>query len=115
MKKVLSVVDSIPTLKAMAKKGLITLHEQTGKKITGLYGDESFTCYYVEDGKHTFQFGAWNHIYIRKYVDGCFCPYIFRVTNTYAAFEKNGGTFAFLVDYSVRHKIDTTKYFVERI
>ena len=32
MKKILSVVDSVPTLRAMAKKGLITLHEQTGKK-----------------------------------------------------------------------------------
>jgi hypothetical protein len=102
-------------LKKMAKKGLITLHNQTGTKITGLYGGKAFTCTYVDEGKHSFQFGAWNEIYVTKYVSGCFCPYVFRVRDAYAAFTHNG-EFAFILSNpDNRNKIDSTKYYVERI
>lgn len=68
-------IDSISLLKSMAKAGIITLHHQTGKKITGLYSDKKFTCTYVDDGPHTFDFRG--RRYGVRYVSGCFCPYVF--------------------------------------
>ena len=67
-------VRNIRTLKAMANRGLITLHPQTGTKIFGLYGGKSFTCYYVDDAPSRFIYkGA---TYGAKYFPGCFFPYI---------------------------------------
>ena len=77
----MEIVRSIATLKAMAKKGLIKLHNQTGTKIKGLYGGKSFTCTYIDDRGEgvpfTFEFkGAHYQV---KYFDGCFCPYVVQV------------------------------------
>lgn len=74
----MEIVQSIATLNAMAKKGLIKLHNQTGTKIKGLYGGKSFTCCYIDDKcdgiPSTFMFrGAW---YTIEYRSGCFCPYV---------------------------------------
>lgn len=74
----MEIVKNMNTLKAMAKKGLIELHAQTGSKIQGLYSRNSFTCYYVWDGKYKFEFKGQN--YGIKYFDGCFCPYVVRLS-----------------------------------
>jgi len=73
----MEIVKDLSALKAMAKQGLIELHAQTGSKIKGLYGGDSFTCYYVWDGKYNFEYkGAKYGI---KYFDGCFCPYVVKL------------------------------------
>ena len=71
------IVKNLNTLKAMANRGLIEFHEHTGTKINGLYGGNSFTCYYVWDGKSNFQYKGQN--YGIKYFDGCFCPYVVKL------------------------------------
>ena len=68
-------IDDIPLLRRMAKAGIITLHHQTGTKITGLYSDEKFTWTYIADGPHTFDFE--HRRYGVRYVSVCFCPYVF--------------------------------------
>lgn len=104
-------VSHIPTLKAMAKAGVIKLHEQTGTKITGLYSPKKFTCCYIDDyiGRSTFEFGG--NIYRVEYVSGCFCPYVFKISDAYAAYEKLG-KFAFVFEKANYDKIDKNKYIV---
>ena len=71
-----TVIDYLPLLKSFAKKGFITLHKQTGTKITSLYSNKKFTCHYVDDGESLFEVnGYWFGI---KYLPGCFCPYVVR-------------------------------------
>jgi hypothetical protein len=73
-------VQDMRVLNAMAKRGLITLHNQTGTKITTLYGSEKFTCYYVDDigpnAESSYDFIYKNKRYKIEYVSGCFCPYV---------------------------------------
>ena len=70
------IVKNMNILKAMERQGFITLHEQTGTRITGLYSKRKFTCYYIDEGNHTFEYKG--DIYHTKYIDGCFCPYVFK-------------------------------------
>lgn len=69
------IVSEVPLLKSLSKQGYLKLHPQTGKKITGLYSNEKFTCYYIDEAK-TFTFNGYK--YQEKYFDGCFCPYLIR-------------------------------------
>jgi hypothetical protein len=73
----MEIVKNINTLKDMERHGFIKFHPQTGTKITGLYSNDKFTCYYVDEGKSTFEYK--NSTYITKYVDGCFYPFIFKI------------------------------------
>ena len=67
------MVRHIGTLKAMAKKGLVELHEHTGQKVNWYYGE--VTAWYIQDGKRSFEFDGKK--YESKYVDGCFYPFVF--------------------------------------
>ena len=73
-----TLVAHIGTLKMLEKAGHIMLHSQTGTKISGLYGGQTFTCYYIDDYKHP-RFEHKGIKYHARYVDGCFCPYVFKV------------------------------------
>ena len=77
----MEILEDIPTLKAMAKKGYIKLHNQTGKKIRGLYSSKTFICTYIsglgEGVSSPFQFKGVH--YQVKYFDGCFCPYVVQI------------------------------------
>lgn len=106
-------VTSMATLKAMAKQNLITLHNQTGTKISGLYGGKKFTCTYVDDGKY--MFGYKNKVYTTRYVDGCFCPYVFQVVDTYAGYSTETNEFCFIVDPVNVDKISRERYRVVKI
>lgn len=77
LKMNLKKVRNMNTLKAMAKRGLIKLDTMTGSKITRLYSDRKFTCYYIWDGPRSFEYKG--EKYVTKYVDGCFKPYVFKV------------------------------------
>lgn len=68
------VVRNISLLKKFKKLGFVEFHQQTGKKITGLYSDEQFTCTYVWNGKYSFEYD--NEKYGIKYFSGCFMPYV---------------------------------------
>lgn len=68
------IVDNISTLRNMAKAGLITLHAQTGTKITTLYSKQKHTCCYIDDGKPSFEYRGKK--YGVKYFDGCFNPFV---------------------------------------
>jgi hypothetical protein len=84
MEKEFEVVKNMNTLKAMKDLEFIKFHEQTGTKITGLYSDEEFTCYYIdEEGKNAplRRFKYNENDYEIKYIDGCFCPYVFKIIN----------------------------------
>ena len=110
----LNVVSHIPTLKSMEKAGFIVLHNQTGSKITDLYGGKPFTCCYINDGKDSFEFR--NRIFVTKFIDGCFCPYVFEVVNAKIAYNISEGKFAFIpYNQNDTSRIDQDKYFVEKI
>jgi hypothetical protein len=72
------IIKSMSLLKGMQKAGLIQFHEQTGTKITGLYGGKSFVCCYVWDRCEgvpcTFEYKG--ECYELEYVSGCFMPYV---------------------------------------
>lgn len=74
----MEIVKNMATLKDMAKQGLIELHEQTGSKIRGFYSSKTFTCYYVWDGKYSFEYKGQK--YGIKYFDGCFCPFVVKIS-----------------------------------
>jgi hypothetical protein len=74
------VVTDAKTLRLFEKLGFITFHHQTLKKITNLYGNEKFTCYYVDEGKYKFEHNG--NTYGIKFFDGCFCPYVVKYLNT---------------------------------
>ena len=73
----MEIVKDINTLKAMQRLGFIKFHSQTGTKISPLYSIFKFTCYYVDEGKSSFTYKG--SMYITKYIDGCFCPYVFKI------------------------------------
>ena len=75
----MKAVTNIKSLRKMEAIGFITLHPQTGTKITGLYSNKKFTCYYIDDGKPEFEYNGKK--YAVKYVSGCFCPYVFSQEN----------------------------------
>jgi hypothetical protein len=58
-------IINLNTLKAMAKAGLIQLHDETAK------------FKYVYDGNLFFSYK--NNTYITKYIDGCFYPFIYQI------------------------------------
>ena len=58
-------LTNLNTLKAMAKAGLITLHEETSK------------YKYIKDANHTFIYK--NEAYKTIYLDGCFYPFIYKL------------------------------------
>lgn len=62
-------------LKAMQRKGHITLHSHTGKTV--YWNGQKLIAWYVDDGKY--QFTHEGQKYETKYVDGCFFPYVFEV------------------------------------
>jgi hypothetical protein len=74
------VVSNISLIKKYAKLGYVTLHHQTGTKITGLYSNEKFTCCYIDSAK---SFSDEGFDYKEKYFDGCFCPYLIRANARY--------------------------------
>ena len=74
------VVNNISLIKKYAKLGYVTLHPQTGTKITGLCSNEKFTCYYIDSAK---SFSDDRFDYKQKYFDGCFCPYLIRTNARY--------------------------------
>lgn len=73
----MKIVRNMNMLKSMQKKGFIELHHQTGRKITGLYSNKEFTCYYVDAGMLFFKYNGKK--YTTKYFDGCLFPYIVEV------------------------------------
>ena len=70
-------VRNMNTLRAMERAGLITLHNQTGSQIEGLYSNKRFTCYYIDDGRPCFD---WNgKQYATQYSPGSFYPYVVQI------------------------------------
>jgi hypothetical protein len=70
------VVKSIKTINSLIKAGLVVPHEQTGTKITGLYDNKKFTCYYIDSVPKKFIKNGYE--YKEQYFSGCFCPYLVR-------------------------------------
>ena len=70
------VVKNMNTLKAFEKRGLVIFCSDTGTKITGLYGGNSFTCYYIDSACN---FEHKGKKYREKYFSGCFYPYLVEV------------------------------------
>lgn len=107
----LTPIHTMSTLVKLSDNGLITLHEDTGKKLVS-HGGKKFTCTYIFDGGNTFEFAG--RIYMTKFVSGCFYPYVFIVGETYAAYHKNGW-FAFLVQPDNVEKINKEEYTIHWI
>ena len=74
-----NVVKNLSLLKDMQKQGFVKFHTQTGTMITGLYSDEKFQCFYVDEVDPIFIYN--NKVYGQKYFDGCFCPYVIEYIN----------------------------------
>lgn len=72
------MVRNMNTLKMLEKANLIKFHYQTGTKISGLYDNKLFTCYYIDSSTST-RFTYKNKSYEVKYLSGCFCPYVFLI------------------------------------
>lgn len=71
----MNVVQNINLLRKMRDAGHIRFHAHTGTLISGLYSDDRFMCYYVDDSKYsTWEIGGKK--YQLKYFSGCFCPYV---------------------------------------
>ena len=70
----MEIVRSTKLLRYFVKRKVVIPHEQTFTKITGLYSNEKFDCIYVDDVPERFIYGE--NIYFRKYIDGCFYPYV---------------------------------------
>lgn len=78
----METVRNLNTLKAMLKAGLITFSSQTGLKITGLYSNKYFICYYVDDyGPQGPNFIYKDCVYSLKYFSGCFYPYVVKISD----------------------------------
>lgn len=69
------IVNDMRLLRKFKRMNLVTFHNQTGTKITGLYSSKKFTCTYIDSAK-TFEHEG--YCYQEKYFDGCFCPYLVR-------------------------------------
>lgn len=69
----MKIVNWVPTLKAMAKLGHITLHDDTGHKVKHWTG-QIITCHYIQDGKREFEYKG--KTYGTRYFDGCFSPFV---------------------------------------
>jgi len=68
------LVNHLPTLKRLAKAGHITLHAQTGKKVSW-YGQTTY-AWYIEDYTST-AFGE----FVIEYRSGSFFPYVYHIEN----------------------------------
>lgn len=68
------IIKNFSLLKKMEKAGHITLHPQTGSKITTLYSKQKMTCCYIDDGKGCFKFQGMK--YHTRYFSGCFFPFV---------------------------------------
>lgn len=72
------ILKNLNTLKALEKRKFITLHSHTGQKVW--WNGQSFKTYYIEDySQRTFSYN--NRNFECKYVDGCFYPFVFEITN----------------------------------
>lgn len=71
-------VKNLNTLKAMQKRGLIKFCDQTGEKITGLYTNKLFTCYYIDEATNPY-FTYKDKEYKEQYFDGCFMPFVVEI------------------------------------
>lgn len=78
----MKIVNNMILLKAMAKRGLIKFHADTGKKGINAMG-KPFTFYYV-DGRGnlptTFKYGRPEKTYQLQYIEGCFCPFVVEIS-----------------------------------
>lgn len=75
-------VNDIRLLRKLSKLGMVTLHAQTGLIVRHVWG-HLVRAFYLEDAE-TFEVKGIG-IFHRKYVSGCFCPYLVR-----AEFDDNG-------------------------
>ena len=68
-------VNDIRLLRKLAKIGVITLHAQTGMTVRHVWG-HLVRAFYLDDAEI---FEVENiGIFHRKFVSGCFCPYLIR-------------------------------------
>lgn len=73
------IVKNARLLKRLERLNLIKFHPQTLTKIRGLYSDERFICYYIDEAPYKFEFE--DRIFGQKYFDGCFQPYLVEYFN----------------------------------
>jgi hypothetical protein len=69
----MKIVNYLPTLKAMAKQGLIELDSDTGQTVKHWTG-KKIKAYYVKCGPFTFEYKGKN--YGTRYFDGCLNPFV---------------------------------------
>ncbi|MCP3681797.1 MAG: hypothetical protein GY861_03820 [bacterium] len=70
----MKTVRDISLLTFFEKEGFITLHHQTGKKVTTPFGAK-ITAYYI-DGLVNGWFKYKNKTYTKEYASGSFNPYL---------------------------------------
>lgn len=74
----MELVKNLNTLKALERKGFITLHSHTGQKVW--WNGVCFKTYYIDDyTSRTFDYNKKK--FECKYLDGCFFPYVFEIKN----------------------------------
>lgn len=69
----MKILNRIPELRAMAKRGLITLSPDTGLKVQHWTGQEVTACY-ISAGPYNFEYKGKK--YGVRYFDGCFNPFV---------------------------------------
>ena len=73
------IVTNSNLLKKLKRLGIIKFHPQTLTKITNLYSNKKFICYYIDEAPYEFEFE--DRIFGQKYFDGCFQPYLVEYFN----------------------------------
>jgi len=68
------VVRNMNLLKSLERQGFIEFCAQTGTKISGLYSNKTFTCYYINEAPDQFTYKG--RTFGQKYFSGCFYPYL---------------------------------------
>ena len=69
----MKILNHIPELRAMAKRGLITLSPDTGRKVKHWTGQIVTACY-ISEGPREFTYKGKK--YGIRYFDGCFNPFV---------------------------------------
>jgi hypothetical protein len=72
----MKIVKDLRTLKAMERRGLVTLHPDTGKVLRHPMGGK-IRCWYVDEAEFIFEYKG--ERYMRKFFDGCFFPFIVKL------------------------------------
>ena len=67
-----SVVKDIKQKKKLEKKGLITLHSQTGKTV--YWNNQPGKAWYIDEAPYRFEFEG--RTFGQQYFDGSFFPYL---------------------------------------